>query len=473
LSAPGRAALALELAAARVSLLGLAALLLRLNQALETGGARDLPEHQKTMWATLRWSYDLLSEEEKILFRRLCVFAGGFSLEAPEAVGAAGEAITDEVLGLLGQLVEQSRVAADTSANSDAELRYRMLEPVRQYAQELLEESGETEETRQRHASFFLALAARAEPELHGADQVESLERLEKENDNLRAAMDWALSGGDAEIAARICWAIYQFWWQRGPHVEERRWVEAVLLKSDLSLAGRAKALVVAGAFALSHGDYERSQRYFEEGLELARRVGDKFLVGWARVGLGLVAMGRTDHEAATSYLQEALRSFREVGQDYGVAHVTTYLGMAALTRGDLGRAIQMFEEGLAMARRLGERLGIYIALYNLAQVALSCGDYQGAVSLFEEGVALSGEVGDRANLAYCLKRFAVVAGVRGRLCALRASSVRPRGSTKLWGCPSTFIVNPTAPSTSTQWPQYARKWVRKPSRQRELRDGR
>jgi predicted ATPase len=181
--------LALELAAARVSLLGLAALLSRLNQALETGGARDLPERQKTMRATLRWSYDLLSEE-KILFRRLCVFAGGFSLEAAEAVGAAGEAITDEVLRLLGQLVEQSLVAADTSANSDAELRYRMREPVRQYAQELLEESGETEETRQRHASFFLALAERAEPELHGPDQVE---RLEKENDNLRAAMDWAL----------------------------------------------------------------------------------------------------------------------------------------------------------------------------------------------------------------------------------------------------------------------------------------
>jgi non-specific serine/threonine protein kinase len=226
--------------------------------------------------------------------------------------------------------------------------------------------------------------------------------------------MDWALSGGDAEIAARISWAIYQFWWQRGPHVEGRRWVEAVLLRSDLSLAGRAKALVVAGAFALSHGDYQRSRRYFEEGLELARRVGDEFLAGWARVGLGLVAMGRTDHEVATSHLQEALRSFREVDQDYGVAHVTTYLGMAALMRGDVDLATHMFEEGLAMARRLGDRLGTYIALYNLAQVALSRGDYHSAVSLFEEGIALSGEVGDRANLAYCLEGLAVVAGVRG-----------------------------------------------------------
>ena len=414
--------LALELAAAKVGLLGLGALLSRVNQALETGGTRDLPERQKTMRATLRWSYDLLSEKEKVLFRRLCVFAGGFSLEAAEAVGAAGGATTDEVLGLLGRLVEQSLVAADMSANSDDEPRYRMLEPVRQYAQELLEESGETDETSQRHALFFLALAETAEPELHGPDQVEWLERLEKENGNLRAAMDWALSGGDAEVAARISWAIYQFWWQRGPHVEGRRWVEAVLLRSDLSLAGRAKALVVAGAFALSHGDYEQTQRYFEEGLELARRVGDEFVAGWAWVGLGLVAMGRTDHEAATSHLQEALRSFREVDQDYGVAHATTYLGMAALTGGDVSRATHMFEEGLAMARRLGERLGIYIALYNLAQVALSRGDYSGAVSLFEEGVALSGEVGDRANLAYCLEGLAVVAGARGE--AMRAARV-------------------------------------------------
>ncbi len=405
--------LALELAAAKVSLLGLAALLSRLNQALEIGGARDLPERQKTMRATLRWSYSVLLEEEKLLFRRLCVFAGGFSLEAAEAVGAAGEVTTDEVLGLLGRLVEQSLVAADTNANSDGEPRYRMLEPVRQYALERLEETGESAQTRRRHAAFFLALAERAEPELHGPDQVEWLERLEKENGNLRAAMDWALSGGDAEIAARISWAIYQFWWQRGPHVEGRRWVEAVLLRSDLSLAGRAKALVVAGAFALSHGDYEQSQRYFEEGLELARRVGDEFLMGWARVGLGLVAMGRTDHEAATSHLQGALRSFCEVDQDYGVAHVTTYLGMAALTRGDLGLATHMFEEGLAMARRLGDRLSTYIALYNLAQVALSRGDYNGAVTLFEEGVTLSGEVGDRANLAYCLEGLAVVAGER------------------------------------------------------------
>ena len=166
------------------------------------------------MRATLDWSHDLLSEAEQAMFRSLSVFAGGFSLEAAEAVGAAREEDAFDVLGLLGRLAEQSLVSADTNAN---ELRYRMLEPVRQYALEKQEESTEAEEIRRRHAAFFLALAERAEPELHGPDQVEWLERLEKENDNLRAAIDWALSGGDAEISARISWAIYQFWWQRGP----------------------------------------------------------------------------------------------------------------------------------------------------------------------------------------------------------------------------------------------------------------
>jgi predicted ATPase len=148
------------------------ALLARLDQALEVGGARDLPERQQTMRATLRWSYELLSEEEKVLFRRLSVFAGGFTMEAAEAVGSAGEATTDKILGLLGRLVEQSLfVAADTGEGRD-EIRYRMLEPIRQYALEELEECGEAEQTRRRHAQFFLDLAERAEPEHKGPDQV-------------------------------------------------------------------------------------------------------------------------------------------------------------------------------------------------------------------------------------------------------------------------------------------------------------
>ncbi len=402
----------MELAAARVRLLGAVALLARLDQALEAGGARDLPERQQTMRATLRWSYELLSEEEKALFRRLSVFAGGFTMEAAEAVGAAGEAATDRILGLLGRLVEQSLfVAAETREEGD-EVRYRMLEPIRQYALEELEESGEAEQTRRRHAEFFLDLAERAEPEHKGPAQIEWLERVEKEHANLRVALGWALTMREAETAARG-WALWIFWWYHSHQREGRRWMEAVL-ERDLSPPSRAKVLMVAGSMAFGYGDYEQSETYCAECLELSQQVGDKLRAAWARVGLGLAAMGRSDHEAATSLLQEALRSFQEADEDFAVAHVTDYLGILALTRGEMGKAILKFEEGLAVARRTGDRGSAYIALYNLAQVALSRGDYDQAATLFEEGVTLSGQMGDRANVAYCLEGMATVAGARG-----------------------------------------------------------
>ena len=404
--------LALELAAAKVSLLGPTALLSRLDQALETGGARDLPERQRTMRATLRWSHNLLPEGEKVLFRRLGVFAGGFSLEAAEAVGTAGEADTDEILGLLGKLVEQSLVVAIAAGEEGDEARYRMLEPIRQYAQESLEESGEAEDTRRRHAEFFLGLTERAEPELKGPDQVEWMDRLEQEHANLRAAMSWALSRGEPETAARGC-ALWLFWWYRSHQREGRRWMEA-MLERDLSPPSRARVLMVAGSLAYGHGDNEQSEKYCEGALELSEQAGDKLRAGWARIGLGLAAMSKTDHEAAAALLQEALRSFREADQDFDVAHVTAYLGILALTRGEEGKATQAFEEGLAVARRIGDRSSAYIALYNLAQVALSRGEHDRAATLFEEGVTLSEQLGDRANAAYCLEGLATVAGSRG-----------------------------------------------------------
>ncbi|MDP8974589.1 MAG: helix-turn-helix domain-containing protein [Actinomycetota bacterium] len=403
--------LALELAAARARFLRLTALLSRLDQTLEVGGARDLPERQQTMRATLRWSHDLLSEEEKVLFRRLSVFAGGFSLEAAEAVGATGDVSYEEVLGILGRLVEQSLVVVEPGV--DDERRYRMLEPIRQYALEELEESGEAEQTRRRHVEFFLDLAERAEPEHKGPDQVEWLERVEKEHANLRAAMGWALSVGEAETAARG-WALWIFWWYHSHQREGRRWMEAVL-ERDLSPPARAKVLMVAGSMAFGHGDYEQSERYCGECLALSEQTGDRLRAAWSRVGLGLAAMGRSDHEAAASLLEEALRSFREADEDFGAAHVTDYLGILALMRGEEVKATPMFEEALSVARRIGDRGSAYIALYNLAQVALSRGDHDHASALFEEGLTLSGQMGDRANVAYCFEGLAVVASARGK----------------------------------------------------------
>ena len=404
--------LALELAAVKVRLLEPEALLTRLDQALSTAWARDLPERQRTMRATLDWSHELLSEPECGLFRRLSVFAGGFSLEAAEAVEASED--PGAVLGPLGVLVEQSLVQKEPR-KVGGDVRYEMLEPVRQYALDRLEESKDAEETRMRQAAYFLALAEAAEPELRGPRQAEWLERLEQEYGNLRAVMSWALNteGGDAGTAARLIWALRPFCWFRGHQREGSRWAEAVL-KRDLPKALRAKALVAAGSFAYGYGDYERCEMYLEECLELSQTVGDNLQSAWARFGLGLAAMGRIDHEAAASHLEEASRTFREVGEDYGVAQVTAFLGMVALSRGEPDRATPIFEESLTLAQRIGDRGHAYVALYNLAKVALSRGDHGQAASMLEEGVALSAQMKDLANLAHYLEGLAVVAGMRG-----------------------------------------------------------
>jgi predicted ATPase len=409
--------LALELAAARTRFLDPATLLSRLDRALSTTWARDLPERQRTMNAALDWSYGLLSGAERALFLRLSVFVGGFTLEAAEAVGAetvaAGEVGAGDVLDLLGRLVEQSLVAVQPGAAGDG-VRYWMLEPVRQYAHEKLEESGEAETVGRSHASFFLALAERAYPELMGARQVDWLDRLDRENGNLMAAVSWALEAGEAETGARLGWALWLFWMIRGYQREGRRWMEA-LLERDLPPALRAKVLVSVASLAYGYGDYEWCERYSEEGLELSRQLGDTLRVAWAEFGLGVAAMSRTDHASATPHLQESLRSFREIGEDFGVARATICLGMVALMRGNLSRATETFEEGLAVARRIGDRTGTCITLYNLAQVSLFRGDHDHATTLFEEGVTLSEQVADRANVAYCLEGLATVAGAQGK----------------------------------------------------------
>jgi len=194
------------------------------------------------MRATLDWSHELLHEPEKTLFRRLSVFAGGFTLEAAEDVGAGAEVEAADVLVLLGNLVEQSLVVADT--NPEGGTRYRMLEPVRQYALERLEESGEEDEVRRRHVRRYLALAEQAEPRIKGRGQGKWLDRLEAENDNLRAAIGWSLEAGDTQAAARFGWALAMYWVMRARHTEGRLWMEQTVAQGgDLPAEMKSKAL--------------------------------------------------------------------------------------------------------------------------------------------------------------------------------------------------------------------------------------
>jgi predicted ATPase/DNA-binding XRE family transcriptional regulator len=403
--------LALELAAAKTRFLSPSSLLKRLDRALTAGWARDVPQRQRTMRATLDWSYELLSEDERALFRRLSVFAGGFTLEAVEAVGTTPDLVAEDVLELLGRLVEQSLITVETGGGDE---RYGMLEPVRQYTRELLGARGEAPEVQRRHADYFLVLAERARSELRRPRQVQWLELLERENANLRAAVAWALDE-DAETAARLGWALWGFWILRD-HQREGYRVARDLLARDLPTAMRPRAFFTACITAWTQGDLDAVQSFSAEALESSRRSGDDLCAAYALWAMGVVAMNRGDHAKATSCLQESLSIFDRMGEEGMAPMARFWLGTAAFTQGAQERAVALFEEALEMARKRGDRLGTYSALFNLSRVALAGGEPAEADLMLREAVALSAQVGPRANVAYLLEGLAAAAEALGEL---------------------------------------------------------
>ena len=405
--------LALELAAAQTRFLGPTALLSRLDQALQAGGARDLPERQRTMRATLDWSYDLLHNPEKELFRRLSVFAGGFTLEAAEEVCAAGEAEAEEVLVLLGNLVEQSLVVVET--NPEGGTRYRMLEPVRQYALEKLRESGEEDEVRRRHAGHYLELAEEAEPRTRGHDQAEWLDRLEAENDNLRAAIRWSLEADDAQTAARFGWALGMYWVMRARHGEGRLLMERTLAQGgDLPPEMRARVLWAIGACVYGLGDDEHLLGIAEEGAALFRQAGDRHGEAYMLGMVGFATLRLNELDRAARALEEALEGLREHEDAWGSANVLNYLAVVPLRQGEYQRATEHAEEALALTRQTGDRLAGNIALYILAQAAWGSGEHERAARYLRESLVLASELAAKVDSAYCMQGLAAVAAARG-----------------------------------------------------------
>jgi predicted ATPase/DNA-binding SARP family transcriptional activator/DNA-binding CsgD family transcriptional regulator len=264
--------LAIELAAARVGTLSVEQISQKLMDSLTllTSGDRTAAPRHRTLRGALNWSYELLGDQEQVFFRRLSTFMGGWTLEAVEAVVSGDGVEEGNVLDLLSGLVDKSLVVAD--ATREGGVRYRLLEPIRQYASEKLEERGEAEAIKRRHAAFYLALAERAYPELRGPGQVKWLHRLMQENDNLRAAMAWLLSEDDTETAARIGWALWPFWWFRGQHREGRRLMEAVLeSESELPPVLQIRANVAAGLMVYGQADMETTERYAKKLIRLSR----------------------------------------------------------------------------------------------------------------------------------------------------------------------------------------------------------
>ncbi|CAN5163529.1 BTAD domain-containing putative transcriptional regulator [soil metagenome] len=405
--------LALELAAARARFLDPASLLERLDRALSGGWARDLPERQRTMRAALDWSYDLLSEEEKALFRRLSVFAGGFTLEAAEEVGTAQiDHEADDVLDLLGRLVEQSLVLAEASAG---EMRYRMLEPVRQYAMERLNESDEERDRAVgRHKEHYLALAERAESGIKGWDQVSWLDRLEAENDNLRAVIGRSVEAGDIETASRVGWDIVMYWVMRARHSEGRRLMEQALDRAaDAPTGMRARMSWALSVCIYGSGENERLRDISEEGIGLARQAGDEHaeanLVGIA----GFAALQLGDLERATRLLEESLELCQRLGLEWNTAQILTHLSVPYTTQGDLERGAAYAREALEITQRIGDRLAGEMSLYILAQAAWTAGDGEEASRYFRRSLAVGHEFRDVVNSAYGIIAVAVVE--RGR----------------------------------------------------------
>ena len=402
--------LALELAAARARFLSPTALLSRLDRALEAGGARDLPERQRTMRATLDWSHDLLHEPEKELFARLSVFAGGFTLEAAEVAGVDEEAGDEDVLVLLGNLVEQSLVLAEPGGEGDG-VRYGMLEPIRQYALEKLENSGEAEEVRRRHAGYYLALAEEAGPKLKTNEQAICLPRLETELGNLRAALSWSVERGRAEEISNMAWTSWTYWWLSGHLSEGRRWMEEARASDPgMTDTTRARLLTLAATLGQALGDFESSQLTNDESLELFRRLGDEDGVYFAMGTAGLIALGQGRPDEALSLMEESGERRLEMGDKWSASAMFGFSATVSLGKGGLPRARRLAERALSLARDIGAREAVAVALPTLAAIARIDGDRERAAALFGEGLTLSAEVGDRTNIAYYLERLAEIA---------------------------------------------------------------
>ena len=411
--------LAVELAAARVRALGPTALLARLDRALPllADGARDLPERQRTMERAIAWSHDLLDARSRALFRRLAVFAGGWTLEGAEAVGAGPGLSAEEVLELLAGLVAQSLVVAVPGEEG----RYRLLETVREYALQRLAESGrcEADAARDAHASYVLALAEQAEPRLLQPGQEDWLDRLAAEHDNARAALARLAARGERERFLRLATALRYFWFVRGHFREGRGWLERALAGSEAAPAAlRAKALGVVGTIAMFQGDYPAAAALKGESLALAREAGDDAQVALQLEGFALLAFRHEAYDRAAGHLEEALALLRRHGEPAPVARplfslVLANLGYAAYARGDLAGAAARYEEAIDLQEAMGYGWGAVQSLAGLGRVAFVRGDAPGALGHYRRSLVLAWDCGEREGVA------AALAGVAGAAAAL------------------------------------------------------
>jgi predicted ATPase/DNA-binding SARP family transcriptional activator/Tfp pilus assembly protein PilF len=405
--------LAIELAAARLATLPVDVVAARLDDcfALLIGGNRTALPRQRTLRATMDWSYALLSARERLLFQRLSVFSGGCTLEATEATCADAEVPAAALPDLLARLVGQSLVQLDERLDQP---RYRLLEILRQYAHTHLVESGVATAVQERHGNWFLAQAERMRAGLVTPDRDQWLRRIEDDLDNVRAALAWSVTRTDDGVTTlRFVDALLPFWLLHGHLSEGRRWGEGALARAEA--AQRAKVLNALGALANEQGEGRQAMAYYEESLTLYREVGEMRGIASVLTNLGTVAKYQGDLALARERYEESSRLLRALDDKATLSIVLNNLGALWIDLGQARQARGLLEESLALKRSLGNPLGIAAVLANLAEIARQLGELDQAVALYDQQLDLARAQGDKLAIALALYNLGLIAGVQGQ----------------------------------------------------------
>ncbi|HSL31759.1 MAG TPA: tetratricopeptide repeat protein [Anaerolineales bacterium] len=442
--------LAIELIAARVKTLSIEQIAARLDDrfALLTSGSRIAPSRQQTLRATLDWSYELLTEPERELFRQLSVFAGGFTLEALESVALLDA--NQSILDALSRLVDKSLLLVEQQDQP----RYRFLEPIRQYARDKLSETGDSNLIQDRHLSYYLRVAEEAEPYLFGAWQQDWKNRLELDHDNLRVALAWSLESNQNEAGLKMAGALAWFWHGKGHLSEGNLWLEKILA-SGIGNQGkeRAKALRASSILLTGTGDYIRARGFAESSMKLYREIGDHRGAGLVLADLGASLHWGGKEEDAIESLEESLHLLRATGERWEIAYALLWLGDTWFRMGDIERAATSWEESLRLTRELGDDYLMGWSLGGLADVARLRGDYKRAAEMFKESLSLYLSSGNKFGPPFSMEALALVAEALGD--AGRAA--------RLWGAAASWreAINESLP------PSYQRDYAASVTRAR------
>ncbi len=424
--------LAIELAAGKIRSLSVVQIAQRLNDRfhLLTGGSRtSLPRHQ-TLRAAMEWSYNLLSPGEQRLFRSLSVFVGGWTLEAAEAVCSDTELTTqpplkkEDILELLNQLVNKSLVMTE---ERNSQIRYYLLETIRQYAADLMTISHESDDMRNRHLDYFLEFAEGAAPHLTGPDQLDWFNRLEIDHNNLRSALEYALQSSTPESAVRIVAALGQFWWVRNYFKEGQEWIRQVIGKGKHNEA-HAMALHWGGALARTRGQFETARQLALESLAICRGLEDAAGIARALNAVAAIDYFENKYAPAQELWNEALAIYRELGDKRGMVFVLNNVGYLALTEENIERARAINEECASYCRELGDKWGLSRVLLNLGHAFYAQENMRTARELYEEDLALGVELGDTDCIAYALISLANVVCGEGQY--IRSAQVHGAAAT-------------------------------------------